>query len=81
MFMVEQTLNYKMVDSKVIISQAQEIQVILHKTHSKEIILNETFLCILASLGCLTKVVVSTLMKDTVMKIEYLFTLEGATIS
>ncbi|CAI9769382.1 unnamed protein product [Fraxinus pennsylvanica] len=42
-FIVGQFLDYKMVDSKTVISQVQELQVILDKIHAKWMILSETF--------------------------------------
>ena len=36
-------LNYKMVDSKTMVSQVQELQVILHEIHVEGMILRETF--------------------------------------
>ena len=36
-------IDYKMVDSKIVVSQVQERQVILHKIHAKGIILSKTF--------------------------------------
>ena len=36
-------LDYKMVDSKTAVYQVQELQVILHEIHAKEIMLSETF--------------------------------------
>ncbi|KAL5569712.1 hypothetical protein UlMin_026287 [Ulmus minor] len=42
-FVVGWFLDYKMVDSKSVISQAQEIQVILHEIHAKWMNLSETF--------------------------------------
>ena len=36
-------LKYKMVDSKTVVSQVQELQVILHETHAERMILSETF--------------------------------------
>ncbi|KAL5749590.1 hypothetical protein ACOSP7_024193 [Xanthoceras sorbifolium] len=42
-FIVGRFLDYKMVDSKTVISQVQELQVILHEIHSEGMILSETF--------------------------------------
>ncbi|KAL5566324.1 hypothetical protein UlMin_029488 [Ulmus minor] len=42
-FVVSRFLDYKMVDSKSVISQVQEIQVILHEIHAKGMNLSETF--------------------------------------
>ncbi|KAL5563278.1 hypothetical protein UlMin_033025 [Ulmus minor] len=42
-FVVGRFLDYKMVDSKSVISQVQEIQVILHEIHAEEMNLSETF--------------------------------------
>ena len=36
-------LDYKMVNSKVVVSQAPELQVILHEIHAEGMMLNETF--------------------------------------
>ena len=36
-------LNYKMVDSKTVVSQVQELQIILHKIHATEMMLSEAF--------------------------------------
>ena len=36
-------LDYKMVDSKILISQVQEIQVILHEIHFEVMELSEAF--------------------------------------
>ncbi|KAL5540606.1 hypothetical protein UlMin_043181 [Ulmus minor] len=42
-FVVGRFLDYKMVDSKSVINQVQEIQVILHEIHAKGMNLSETF--------------------------------------
>ena len=42
-FVVDQFLNFKMVDSRTVISQVQEIQVILHEIQVEGMILSETF--------------------------------------
>ncbi|XP_073138296.1 uncharacterized protein [Henckelia pumila] len=42
-FLVGRFLDFKMVDSKPVISQVQEIQVILHKIHSEGMTLSESF--------------------------------------
>ena len=42
-FVVGGFLDYKMVDSKTIISQVQDIQVILHEIHSEGMVLSESF--------------------------------------
>ncbi|XP_027168509.1 uncharacterized protein LOC113768370 [Coffea eugenioides] len=42
-FVVEIFLDYKMVDSKILISQVQEIQIILHEILAEGMILSETF--------------------------------------
>lgn len=42
-FIVSRFLDYKMVDSKMMISEVQELQVILHEIHSEDMILIETF--------------------------------------
>ena len=36
-------LDYKMVDSKTVVSQVQELQVILHEIHVEGMMLSETF--------------------------------------
>jgi len=36
-------LDYKMVDSKTVISQVQEFQLILHKIHTEKMELSESF--------------------------------------
>ena len=41
--MVGRFLDFKMVDSKTVISQVQEIQVILHEIQAEGMILSETF--------------------------------------
>ena len=42
-FVVGRFLDYKMVDSKTIISQVQDLQVILHEIHAGGMVLNESF--------------------------------------
>ena len=42
-FMVGRFLDFKMVDSKTVISQVQEIQVILHEIQAEGMVLSETF--------------------------------------
>ena len=42
-FVVGRFLDYKMVDSKTIISQVQDLQVILHKIHAEGMMLSESF--------------------------------------
>ena len=42
-FIVGYFLDYEMVDSKTMVSQVQELQVILHETHAERMILSETF--------------------------------------
>ena len=42
-FMVGRFVDYKIVDSKAVISQVQKIQVILCEIYSKGIVLSETF--------------------------------------
>ncbi|XP_074573500.1 uncharacterized protein LOC141829924 [Curcuma longa] len=42
-FVVGRFLDFKMVDSKIVISQVQELQVILHEIHSEGMVLSETF--------------------------------------
>ena len=36
-------LNYKMVDSKTVVSKVQELKVILHEIHAEGMMLSETF--------------------------------------
>ena len=36
-------LNYKMVDSKIVVSQVQELQVILHEIYAEGMMLSQTF--------------------------------------
>ena len=42
-FVVGRFLDYKMVDSKTMVSQVQEFQVMLHEIHAKGMMLSETF--------------------------------------
>ena len=42
-FVVGWFLDYKMVDSKTVVSQVQEIQVILHEIHSEGMIMSDAF--------------------------------------
>ena len=42
-FIVRKFLEYLMVDSKTVISQVQELQVIFHDIHAEGMILNESF--------------------------------------
>ena len=42
-FVVGRFLDYKMVDSKTIISQVQDLQVILHEIHAEWMVLSESF--------------------------------------
>ena len=42
-FIVARFLDYKMVDSKTIISQVQDLQVILHEIHAEGMVLSESF--------------------------------------
>ena len=42
-FVVGRFLDYKMVDSKTIISQVQDLQVILHEIHVEGMVLSESF--------------------------------------
>ncbi|XP_022869996.1 uncharacterized protein LOC111389308 [Olea europaea var. sylvestris] len=42
-FTVGKFLDYKMVDSKIVISQVQEIQVLLHDIHAEKLELSESF--------------------------------------
>ena len=42
-FIVGRFLDYKMVDSKTIISQVRDLQVILHEIHAEGMVLSESF--------------------------------------
>ena len=42
-FVVEKFLDYKMLDSKTVISQVQDLQVILHDIHAEGMSLSESF--------------------------------------
>ncbi len=42
-FVVGRFLDYKMVDSRTVISQVQEIQMILHEIHSEGMVVSEAF--------------------------------------
>ncbi|RVW83338.1 Retrovirus-related Pol polyprotein from transposon TNT 1-94 [Vitis vinifera] len=42
-FIVGKFLDFKMIDSKIVISQVQELQVILHEIHSKGMSLSDSF--------------------------------------
>ena len=42
-FVVGRFLDYKMVDSKTVVSQVQKLQVILHEIHAEGMMLSETF--------------------------------------
>ena len=42
-FIVGRFLDYKMVDSKTVVSKVQELQVILHEIHDEGMMLSETF--------------------------------------
>ena len=42
-FVVDRFLDYKMVDSKIVASQVQELQVILQEIHVEGMMLSETF--------------------------------------
>ena len=42
-FIVDRFLDYKMVDSKTVVSQVQELQVILHQIHAEGMILSKIF--------------------------------------
>ena len=42
-FVVDRFLDYKMVDSKTVVSQVQEFQLILHEIHSEGMVLSEAF--------------------------------------
>ena len=43
MFVVGRFLDYKMVDFKTVVSQVQELQVILHEIHVEGMVLSKTF--------------------------------------
>ena len=49
-FVVDHFLYYKMVDSKTVVSQVQELQVILHEIHAEGMMLSETFQAIIEKL-------------------------------
>ena len=42
-FVVDRFLEYKMVDSKTVMSQVQELQIILHEIHAEKMVLSESF--------------------------------------
>ena len=42
-FVVGRFLDYKMVNSKTVVSQIQELQLILHEIHAEGMMLSETF--------------------------------------
>ena len=42
-FVMDCFLDYKMVDSKTMVSQVQELQVILHEIHAEGMMLSKTF--------------------------------------
>ena len=42
-FVVRRFFDYKTVDSKTIISQVQDLQVILHEIHAEGMVLSESF--------------------------------------
>ena len=42
-FIVGRFLDYKMVDSKTVVSQIQELQVIIHEIHDEKMELSESF--------------------------------------
>lgn len=42
-FIVDRFLDFKMVDSKTVMSQVQEFQVILHEIHAEGMVLSESF--------------------------------------
>ena len=42
-FIMGRFLDYKMVDSKTIISQVQDLQVILHEIHAERMVISESF--------------------------------------
>ena len=42
-FIVGKLLDYKMVDSKTMLSQVQELQVILYEIHAESIYVSESF--------------------------------------
>ena len=44
-------LDYKMVDSKIVVSKVQELQVILHEIHVEGMMLSETFQVVAMSLA------------------------------
>ena len=42
-FVVARFLEYKMIDSKTVMSQVQELQIILHEIHAEKMVLSESF--------------------------------------
>ena len=42
-FLVGQFLNFKMVDSKTVVSQVQELQLIIHEIHAEGMVVSESF--------------------------------------
>ena len=42
-FIVGRFLDFKMVDSKTVVNQVQELQVIIHEIHDKGMVLGESF--------------------------------------
>ncbi|PRQ52113.1 putative RNA-directed DNA polymerase [Rosa chinensis] len=42
-FIIGKFLNYKMVDSKTVVSQVDELQVIIHELHDEGMVINESF--------------------------------------
>ena len=42
-FIVGKFLDFKMVDSKTVLSQVQELQVVMHDIHAEGMTLSETF--------------------------------------
>ena len=42
-FIMGQFLDFKMVDSKTVFNQVQELQVIIHEIHAKGMVLGESF--------------------------------------
>ncbi|XP_040367275.1 uncharacterized protein LOC121050607 [Rosa chinensis] len=42
-FIIGKFLNYKMVDSKTVVSQVDELQVIIHELHAEGMVINESF--------------------------------------
>ena len=42
-FLVGQFMNFKMVDSKTVISQVQDLQLIIHGIHAEGMVISESF--------------------------------------